>query len=220
MHYFLRRRWQLVKDECSDDAEVATTGAATSAKEIGVMLFIDTTRDYLAICIDRENIYRREPVHGQPMEAREQTISAAADVPASAYRVAGSRGNRHAIALKQIEINVSELLPGINSIPRSIFKCICILQKTEIENCTARIVDDKIFVAVATAADRWTHSGIHNALQGLSYVRWGFAQLDAAGVIRLCRGQAQVPAPSQGLVTRVLLGNGNRHVAPDRRCVN
>src|ERR1700744_379012 len=82
----------------------------------------------------------------------------------------------------------------------------------EIENRAARIIDDKILIAMAAAAHCRAQTGTYNALQRLGRVGCGFAQFDAAGKICIRRRHTKVSALFQRLITRVLLGNGDCHV--------
>jgi hypothetical protein len=98
------------------------------------------------------------------MKTGQEAVSTTTDMPTRSYGIASSCGDGHSVTFEEIEINLSQLLSRADPIPSAIRKFARRLQKTKIENYSTRIVDNEIFIAMATAAHRWTQPGVYGAL--------------------------------------------------------
>src|SRR6266487_3385526 len=148
------------------------------------------------------------------MQSRQHAVAATTDVASGTHRAARSAGKSHTVTLVQLHISLPKLRSGTNRIRCTFARRIGLREHTQVQNRAIRIVSEKVFVAMSTAAHRRPQSRIHNPLKSIGRVFSALAYLDSAHSVRLRGWPAKVMSLFQRVVTRILSENGNRHIAP------
>ena len=225
---FLGRGGQVGVVVGQDDAVVAAAAAAAGDEQVAVgagAVQVDVLGDQLARAraLRHQDVHARQPVHRQPVQARQQAVAAADDVPARADRIARAAGQGAVGGLVQVQVAVPVLVAGRGreavargGIPgRGDVAGLAVAQaghQAQVDDgqglavVLRQFVGHEAFVAVAAAAHRDAAALGQRGVGRVEHVLRGLADIDGVGALAR-GGEAQVETLLQGRITRVIAVN-------------
>src|ERR1700722_16550318 len=98
------------------------------------MVLIDRAQRNMPFVVDGENLDRRKPVDREAMQPRQDAIASPGDVSTSAHLITTACGNGHTLPLEQVDVYLSQLLPGADAVTGSVSRQVVTLQQAQIQN--------------------------------------------------------------------------------------